>query len=40
MLEKSGFTWRCRGDEPGGYEVFIWKTDDLAAALAVDSVTE
>jgi uncharacterized protein (DUF2249 family) len=40
LLEKSGFTWRCRGDEPGGYEVFIWKTDDLAAALAVDSVTE
>jgi len=39
LLEKSGFLWRCRDDSSGGYEIFIWKADDVAAALDVDSVT-
>lgn len=38
LLESSGYTWRCRGDEPGGYEIFIWKADDIAAAPDVGSL--
>lgn len=37
LLEKSGYSWRCRDDMSGGYEIFIWKTDDAAATLDVDS---
>ena len=35
VLEKMGFTWRCR---PGGlsqYEIFIWNKTDRVAAAAV-----
>lgn len=39
LLEKSGFSWRCLDDSLDHYEIFIWKTGDVAAAQDVDSVT-
>jgi uncharacterized protein (DUF2249 family) len=31
LLEKGGFSWHTVESEPGRYEIFIWKRDDLAA---------
>lgn len=39
LLEKSGYSWRCLSDQPGRYDIFIWRTDDIAAAREVDTVT-
>ncbi len=36
LLEKSGFAWHCRDISSDNYEIFIWKMDDDAAAIAVD----
>lgn len=38
LLEQAGFGWHCRAGGEAGYEIFIWRQSDQAAAAAVESV--
>ncbi len=34
VLENMGFAWQCRPGGSSGFEIFIWKKSDRAAATA------